>query len=427
MTPFALLAAAALAQPPDLDGDPVRYSSAPADNPVSRLDARLRRGEVTLPHAGDHGYLPAVLKELGVPVSSQVLVFSKTSLQADRIGPKTPRAIYFSDEVTVGFCRRGDVLELAAADPGLGTAFYLLSQDRDEPPAFVRQSGRCMACHGTSRNKELPGHLLRSVFPDRQGRPVLSAGGFHTDHTSPLAERWGGWYVTGTHGGQAHLGNFVADTRDPRSEGNPGGQNVLSLRDRFTVAAYPSPHSDLVALMVLEHQLEGLNRIARAALVARQAAHYEAALNRDLGEPPGKRWESATRRVAAAAEDLVRYLLFCDEAKLTAPVAGTSGFAEEFAGRGPFDKAGRSLRQLDLSRRLFRFPCSYLVYTRAFAELPAEVKGLVLRRMGEVLDGADQSPAFAHLSAADRQAVREILAETLPGWGDPAPRNPERK
>jgi hypothetical protein len=406
--------ALALAPPAELDGDPVRYSTAPADNPVARLDARLQAG-LKLAHTADHGYLPAVLKALDIPVSSQVLVFSKTSLQAGRIGPKTPRALYFNDEVVVGFCLRGDLLEVAAADPGLGAAFYTLDQDEAEPPGFARQSGRCLGCHATSRTRDYPGHLLRSVFPDREGRPVLSAGGFHTDHTSPLAERWGGWYVTGTHGKQSHLGNFVATTRDPRSEDTHAGQNVVSLRDRFTVAEYLSPHSDLVALLVLEHQLEGLNRLARAALIARQAAHYEATLNRDLGEPPGHRWESATRRVASAAEEVVKYLLFCDEAPLAAPVAGTSGFAEDFARRGPFDKRGRSLRQFDLSRRLFRHPCSYLVYTDAFARLPAEMKGLILKRLGEVLGGADRSPAFAHLSEADRQAVREILRDTLPG------------
>lgn len=414
---LALLAAPAAAQPSDLDADPIRYSSAPADNPAGRLDARLRRGELKLAHTADHGYLAAVLKALDVPVSSQVLVFSKTSLQASRIGPKTPRALYFNDDLVVGFCRRGDLLEVAAADPNLGTVFYTVDQDPDEPQQFTRQGSRCLACHAGSRTRDYPGHLLRSVFPDRQGQPILSAGGFHTDHTSPLAERWGGWYVTGTHGSQTHLGNFVASGRDPRSEGNPGGQNLLSLRDRFTVADYLTPHSDLVALMVLEHQLEGMNRIARAGLVARQAAHYEASLNRDLGEPPGHRWESATRRVANAAEEVVKYLLFCDEAKLAEPVAGTSGFADEFAKRGPVDKQGRSLRQLDLSRRLFRYPCSYLVYTEAFAKLPAEVKGIILKRLDEVLSGTDRSPAFAHLSADDRRAVREILADTLPGSG----------
>lgn len=412
----ALFTAPVVAQPSDLDGEPIRYSSAPADNPISRLDAKLRGGQLKLPHTSDHGYLVATLKALNISTSSQVLVFSKTSLQLSRISPKTPRAVYFNDDVILGYCRRGDMLEAAVADPGLGTVFYTLDQDPEEPQQFTRQGSRCLACHAGGRTRDYPGHLLRSVFPDRRGLPILSAGGFHTDHTSPLAERWGGWYVTGTHGNQTHMGNFVADSRDPRSEDNHTGQNLVSLRDRFTVADYLSPHSDIVALMVLEHQLEGMNRIARASLVSRQAAHYEASLNRDLGEAPGHRWDSAIKRVANAAEEVVKYLLYCDEIKLTGPVAGTSGFTDEFAKRGPFDKQGRSLRQFDLKQRLFRFPCSFLVYSEAFAKLPAEVKGIILKRLDEVLSEKDQSPVFAHLSSADRQAARAILTDTLPGY-----------
>jgi hypothetical protein len=95
-------------------------------------------------------------------------------------------------------------------------------------------------------------------------------------------------------------------------------------------------------------------------------------------------------------------------------VAGTSEFAKEFAARGPFDKQGRSLRQFDLTTRLFKYPCSYLVYSKAFAALPGDVKGHALRRLHEVLTGRDKTPAFEHLTAADRAAVLEILRDTLP-------------
>jgi hypothetical protein len=207
----------------------------------------------------------------------------------------------------------------------------------------------------------------------------------------------------------------VQSKRDPEAEANDRGQNVTDLRDRFTVANYLSPHSDVVALMTLEHQVECHNRIARASILTRQALHHEATLNRELNESAGKRWDSTTRRIESAGEPLVQYLLFSGEARLTDPVAGTSDFAKEFAARGPFDKAGRSLRQFDLKTRLFKYPCSYLVYSKAFAGLPAPVKEYVLRRLHEVLTGKDTSEPFAHLSAADRKAVREILRDTLPG------------
>src|SRR5262249_27414426 len=210
---------------------------------------------------------PAILKELNVPPSSQVLVFSKTSFQRERITPKTPRALYFNDDVYVGFVLRGDVLEVAASDPKLGTAFYTLDQEPDDKPQFFRQRDNCLACHASTATGCAPGLLVLSVFTDRTGMPILSAGTFRTDHSSPLKERWGGWYVTGTHGNQTHMGNWVVENkRDPQAEGNAAGQNVTDLKSRFTVANYLTPNSDIVALMVLEHQTECHNRIARAMI-----------------------------------------------------------------------------------------------------------------------------------------------------------------
>jgi hypothetical protein len=400
----------------DLDREPVNYKTTPADNAVTELQAKLGRGAAALKFTDDRGYLESVLKALDVPKSSQVLVFSKTSLQRERITPKTPRAIYSNDDTFVGFCLRGDVMEVATTDPALGTAFYTLDQEPAEKPRFTRQTDNCLICHASSATSGAPGHLVRSVYADREGLPILAAGTFRTDHTSPMKERWGGWYVTGTHGRQEHMGNLVCrNKRDPESEDNSAGQNVTNLGDRFTIANYLTPHSDIVALMVMEHQAEGHNRIVRANLLTRQALHYQATLNRELGEPAGKRWESTGRRIESACEPLVQYLLYGGEAKLSEPVAGTSGFTAEFAKRGPFDRQGRSLREFDLKTRLFKYPGSYLFYSKGFASLPAEAREYVLRRVHEVLSGKDQSEPFAHLSAADRRAVLEILRDTLSG------------
>lgn len=407
------------AQLDGIEREPINYKTAQAENVVVELQKKVAAGKVKLAFADDHGYLPAVLKELGVSRSSQILVFSKTSFQRERISPKTPRALYFNDDVYVGFCLRGDVLELSAVDTKLGTAYYTLDQEPVAKPEFLRQRDNCLTCHASNATGGVPGHLVRSVFPDRYGLPVLSAGSFRTDHSSPFAERWGGWYVTGTHGKMTHMGNhIVTNPKDPAAEGNADGQNVTELKSRFTVANYLTPHSDLVALLVYEHQTEGHNRIARALIGTKQAHHYEETLNRDLGEPAGHRWDSAKRRIESAGDQLAKYLLFSGEAKLEGPVAGTSGFAKEFAARGPFDKKGRSLREFDLQTRLFKYPCSYLVYSQGFAALPAEVKAHTLKRLYDVLTGKDTSEAFAHLKAADRKAVLEILRDTLPDLPD---------
>jgi hypothetical protein len=411
---FTLGASAAAAQQVNLDHPPLRYTTAAADNPVAALIDRARAGKVRLARDEDHGYLAALLRQLDIPTSSQVLVFSKTSLQRGRISPKRPRAIYFNDEVTVGFCRGGDVLEIAAADPALGTAFYTLDQDPARGTLFTRETDRCLLCHASSANRGFPGHLARSLSVDRSGELLLSRGSKRVDHTTPFEERWGGWYVTGTSGKQTHRGNRFFEGRADDGQG-PDGANVTDLKEFFTVANYLTPHSDLVALLVLEHQGEAHNRLARANILTRMALAEQAELNKALQRPADERSEGITRRIHAACEPLVQYLLFCEEAHLKGPVSGTSAFAKEFAARGPFDSRGRSLREFDLGTRLFRYPLSYLVYSRAFDGLPAEARARVYRRLWEVLTGRDRSREFAHLADADRAAVLEVLRETKPG------------
>jgi hypothetical protein len=417
--PLALAVVLAIRQAPTLADDferpPISYSQTTPDNPVSRLQAQWDAGQGVPVHEARFGYLRGVLDALRVPASSQGLVFSKTSLQRHRITPQTPRALYFNDDTYVGYCQAGEVLEVSVADPQLGTVFYTLDQRAEEPPRFVRQTDNCLICHASSQTRDTPGHLVRSVFVDAQGFPLLASGTYRTDHTSPFQQRWGGWYVTGTHGDQRHLGNLVVRERSVREPvDNAQGQNVTDLSDRLAIDRYLTPHSDLVALMVLEHQTMAHNAIARAGFLTRQALHYQRELNRELNEPADRRWESVAGRIQAAGDPLVECLLFSDEAALTAPVAGTSGYTTEFSRDAPRDGQGRSLKDFDLQTRLFRYPCSYLIYSDSFRALPPEVKDYTLGRMHDVLTGAHTSPKFAHLSSADRQAILEILRATLP-------------
>ena len=415
---FGLLFLVAVARGDDFDRAPIRYSESKPANAITQLQKRIDSGEARLSFTDDHGYLPAVLKSLKIPISSQMLVFSKTSLQRDRISPRTPRALYFNDAVHIGFCRLGEVMEVSVADPKLGTVFYTLPQEPREKPQFKRQTDNCLICH-TSRGQGIPAHVIRSVYTDRDGQPVLSEGSFRIDHSSPLHHRWGGWYVTGTHGKQTHLGNFIVPRRpEPGDLKNESGLNVTDLKSRLDPGHYLSPHSDLIALMVLEHQSEVHNRIT-AANYQTVLAHRDADVMNELDNAPkGNLTESTARRVDGAAEQLVEYLLFHEEVKLTEQLRGTSGFAEEFAKRGPRDKQGRSLRDFDLKTRLFKYPCSYLIYTESFDALPPSVKERIYRRLWDVLSGKDHRKEYAHLSDVDRRAIREILIDTKPGLPD---------
>ena len=403
----------------DFEGPPISYSKSQPSNRITQLQQQLDSGKLTLKHEAGVGYLRSLLEALQIPIDSQCLVFSKTSLQLRRISPKTPRAIYFSDDLYVGFCIAGDVLEISAVDPQLGTVFYVLSQTPPAAgsPTFQRQTDNCLVCHSSSRTEGVPGHLVRSLLVDTTGQPLLAAGSRNVNHMTPIAERWGGWYVTGLHGSQQHLGNLILD-RDAATEppDNSAGLNQTDLSSRFHTASYLSPHSDLIALMVLEHQVLVHNRIARAAFATREALHYETSLNEALQNAPGTRLESTTRRIQSAAEKLVEALLFCNEAPLTAPLSGTSAFAKNFPAAGPRDSKGRSLREFDMQTRMFRYPCSYLIHSEAFRSLPGEMLQAVRTKMLAVLSSDKPDSKFAHLSAADRTAILEILHETEAGF-----------
>ncbi len=412
---LGFLLAAAAGRASDIEREPINYSSAPTKNPVSRLEQRIASGQAKLTYDDKVGYLRSLLRELNVPISSQMLVFSKTSLQRERIKPGTPRAVYFGDDVYVGYCQNGSLVEVSAIDPQLGSVFYSLDQDKREKPRFTRQNDTCLICHSGSTNQGFPGQLVRSVYADADGYPVLASGSYRIDQTSPLENRWGGWYVSGTTGKQKNLGNLIVrGRRRPEDVDNAPNLNCTDLGKYLKTEPYLSPHSDVVALMVLEHQAEMHNLIARANFQTRLALHDEAELNKALGRPADYRSESTTSRIKSAGEPLVKYLLFSGATKLTDRVKGTSAFAEEFARRGPRTRDGRSLRDFDLRTRLFKYPCSYLIYSESFDALPGAVKDYVLRRVRDVLTGKDSGDDFAHLSAADRKAILEILRETKP-------------
>lgn len=411
---WALAAGVAQAELP-FEAEPINYLTAPVDDPVSRLQAKLDRGEVTLNYDDEHGYLADVLRELGIGRSSQMLVFSKTSFQRSKISRRTPRAIYFNDDTYVGFCQHGEVMEVSTTDPQQGAVFYTLRQQQSEKPIFQRQTHDCLQCHASSKTQDIPGHLVRSVYPDAGGMPVFNAGTFSTSHESPLAERWGGWFVTGTHGDQRHMGNVIVTNRQrPELLDTAAGANLTNLSGLVDTSPYLTPHSDIVALMVLEHQVKLHNLLIATNYHARMALFYEASINKALGRPADYLSESTQSRFKSPAEKLIRYLLFIDEAPLAGPVAGTSAFAQDFAARGPRDPQGRSLREFDLTRRLFKYPCSYEIYSAAFDALPDVARDYIYRRLHEILTGQDPSSDFAALSAADRQAILEILLATKP-------------
>ena len=382
----------------DFERPPISYGQASSQDPVARFRERLEAEQGSLEFDAKLGWLPSLLQQLDVDSSSQVLVFSKTSLQLHKIAPHSPRAIYFNDDVYIGYCHHGDLLEIAATDPQLGAVFYTLDQT-EAAPRIIADRGQCLSCHATHRTQGVPGYLVRSIYPDRSGRPRSGSRSYVTDHTTDFSRRFGGWYVSGQHGSLRHLGNALAvDPLDPERVDSEAGAKQGLLSELLNVQRYLTPHSDLVALMVLEHQTQMHNLLARASMETRHGLYHDQGINRALERPEGTVSESTERRIARAAEDVVRYLLFADEPPLADAVRGSSDFAERFEHRatrdGQRDGRGRSLREFDLQQRLFRYPCSYLIYSDAFRQLPQPVFDEVRRRLHQVLVAAGPLPGL---------------------------------
>lgn len=396
--------------------EPINYRTAPVSDPVYKLQQRLDRGEVKLTYEPGRGYLKSVLEMLDVPISSQSLAFSKTSFQYRKISPQTPRALYFNDDVYVGWVKDGKALELISFDPNQGAIFYILDEHKGEKPAFERAELDCTQCHVAAATRGVPGVLLRSIYPKATGTQASGAPSFTTGHQSPLSERFGGWYVTGTHGKQTHMGNVVVtNPEQPEQLERAAGANLTDLSKKFDASLYLTAHSDIVAQLVQAHQTQMHNLITLTNYQTRLALHAEAARNKASETSAKTISDAARKQYETPAEELVRYLLFVDEAPLEDRITGSSTYTNEFAARGPRDERGRSLREFDLQKRLFKYPCSYLIYSEAFASLPSPAKEYVYRRLLEVLTGRDQTPAFARLTTEDRRAILDILLATKTG------------
>ena len=387
------------------DHPAIRYSSGPASEAVAALNQAIQAGEVELEFQPTTGYLHSVLDALAVPVESQVTVFSKTSFQAHRVTPENPRAIYFNDTVAVGWVRGADVIEIASLDPTQGVLFYSVDQKPAERPAIERNE-RCLACHLSWDTLGVPGLVTLNTLP-MPDDPNAYAVGWTTDHRSPLSDRWGSWYVTGAPPSLSHLGNTTEPMEYLPGDNAEPAPVLDTLADVFDLDGFPTPYSDIVAMLVLEHRNHMTNLLVRVGWQARVDAH-PAAL------PGRSSTEDADARMLDAAEELVDYLLFIDETPLPPGIVSTSGFAEWFSAQGPFDSQGRSLHQLDLDGRLLRYPCSPLIYADAFDALPDRARDAVYARMWHVLSGAAEEDRYTRLSLDDRRAIVDILRDTKP-------------
>ncbi len=395
----------------------VPYTSEATANPIARLQTRVTRGEVKLAFNPVRGYLDSLLTALDIDVSSQTLVFSKTSFQVANIRASSPRAIYFNEDTYVAWTPGAELLEIGTMDTRLGPVFYSLPNRSAAAAPMQRELLNCLSCHDslTLTGGGVPRFILGSGYVGINGEQLTHEGRILTTDRTPLRSRWGGWYVTGQHGDQVHLGNVLVRTVNELVELDKVRRgNLDTLDGLFDTQPYLSNRSDIVALLILQHQAYIQNQITRVNFEVRTA----------LLRAGGSELTAATQKTLQEdfMEPLVQSMLFADAAVFTSQITGNSGFDKWLTARGPRDKRGRSLRELDLKTRLFRYPLSYLVYSEGFDALPEQAKTYIYGRFKEILEGRTTEEKFAYLSADDRKAVKEILTATKPDFAKAARR-----
>jgi len=389
---------------------PINYSDTEAQDELALLAADWAAGRKPQPKGEPLEVLKQLLKQLNIPVESQVMVYSRTSQQNNRIRYHNPRVIYYSNDTYLGYVPGGS-FEASSTDPRLGPVFYLLDKEKIGKAGFVRRDNSCLQCHGTSRTDLVPGFMVRSVFPDKNGHPILAEGTYLTTHSSPLKERWGGWFVTGSHGDFRHMGNTMATQLD---EGGvefdyEAGANWETMEGKIDTSKYLRPKSDIVSLMVLEHQCTTQNILTKASMEYRRLAYLQKAIDPevDVTKPEGM----AARSARDSAGDIVKAFLFCDEFDLKDGLEGDPAFVEAFEAAGVKNSEGQSLRQLRCYGRLFKNRCSYLIYSKYFEFLPPVVRTQTLEELWRVLQSTDEE--FSHIGSSERKRIISIVSETV--------------
>ena len=388
-----------------IDQPPHNYWKRPLKDRFTLLKDDLEAGRVPLDYSSEKAFLISVLRAFRIPASSQMLVFSTTSLQLRFISPSNPRALFFNEDVYLGYIP-GARMEIVSLDPEVGGIFYIFDIPRAGEPIRVERSDRCMNCHAGDDTGHVPGLVIKSVVPGPTGGSLNAFRREQTGHQIPFEQRFGGWYVTGQNGITNHWGNIMGRL-------SPAGleKNFIAPGTRFDFAKYPMPTSDILPQLVHEHQAGFVNRVIEAGYRARTWLHAD----------QGKLTAEHLADLAQQAEVLTRYLLFADEVPLpTGGVAGEPLFKAAFLQHRRTAKDGASLKDFDLRTRLFKHRCSYMIYSAIFQGLPGELKQSVYHRLGEALSSEKPDREYACLPAAEKQTLRAILKDTLAdlpkGW-----------
>lgn len=363
---------------------------------------KIQEGILQLDTRDDKTFLRSLMLALDIPISSQILVFSASSLQSEIINPQNPRALYFNEDTYLGFVPGGKV-EVISMDPTHAAMFYIFDRLQPGGPVpTISRSQKCFNCHAGSATRRVPGLIAESLLPMASGASLETYRRDEQGHQIPLEQRFGGWHLTGEHHLNPTHANLMGVTigagRFDKVPTEPGQMWEL---DRHLL-----PTSDILPHLVHEHQLGFENRVFHAAYLVRQLR----------GGERGPLPSSAKPELEKLADELARYILFTDEAKLPRNgIKGDETFMRDFARNRRATRDGLSLKDFDLKTRLFKHRASYMLYTESWQKLPTELKDRVYYKMAEALREQNAITMGAHLPSSEKRAIRTILKETLPG------------
>ena len=403
----------------DYDLEPHGYFSKDAKDPTTLLMKRVQRGEVIINEKPGKPLVERFLKELQLHKDTQVLVFSKTSLQRRAVSHSNPRAIYFNESVYLGWMPNGRI-EIASFDPELGPIFYFQRQLGDGKSPLLARTRSCLGCHAGDATNFLPGSLGRSVYPDQSGRSLLSLDEYRrSGHHIPLTDRYGGWFVSGNHGSMRHMGNAIASREGGKVTIDREQFANLEKLDRFfKTDAYPAPGSEIAALLVFDHQVTMHHRLVEASYRARQSL-FDSKLDPKETDMSKLAKGRSREEFIEGRDKVIDYMLFCEEVAIP-KVSCDPAFRRAFTSTRLPDRERRSLKDLRLDGRIFENRCSYMIYSPTFEHLPPMMKGAIYRRLHEILTSKDPIEGFQHLQQDEKRRILEILHDTKkdlpPNW-----------
>ena len=403
----------------DYELEPHGYFSKDAKDPVTLLMKRVQRGEVLIKEPNGKPLVERLLRELGLNKDTQVLVFSRTSLQRREVSYSNPRALYFNESVYLGWMPNGRI-EIASFDPELGPIFYFQRELDDASSPLLARTRSCLGCHAGDATNFLPGSLGRSVYPDKSGRSLRSIDDYRrSGHHIPLHDRYGGWFVSGNHGAMRHMGNAIASREGGKITIDREQFANLEKLDRFfSTEAYPAPGSDIAALLVFDHQVTMHHRLVEAAYRARQSL-FDSKLDPKETDVSKLSKGRSTDEFLEGRDKVVDYLLFRDETPIP-KVSCDPAFRRAFSANRIADSRKRSLKDLRLDGRIFENRCSYMIYSPTFDQFPPMLKDAIYARIHEILTSPKPVEGFDYLGKDEKRRILEILDETKedlpPGW-----------